>query len=374
MPLRKHRLLTTKSRKIPKYQLWVEKLRRRIEAGELQPGERLPSYVEMRQQHGVTQPTMDRVHAILEQEGLIMREPGRGVFVSSTPRIGNGRSGSEAVAQGVIGCLSVAMTSARHERAHRVYWSHLMDGIEDGARKAQRQLLLFDQFSPGDAWERVDGVLTTAGQAPTMLPGIPCVSLLHYVPNVTCVLPDNAGGTLAATEYLLKLGHTRIGCLMFSDQVLSQQKIAGYEKALRQAGIAPHPSWQCSLTEPGEAHFDFMYYGEKRMAWWLQNGWIENGLTAILCENDQTAIGVIAALRKAGLDVPRDVSVIGFDGTEISKYSHPALTTVEVPLEEIGRRGVEEVVMQIEDDGTVREIVLSTRLQIRESTAPPHHQ
>lgn len=352
--------------KIPKYQYWVNRLRHQIDAGELQPGERLPSYVDMRQQHGVTQPTLDRVHAILEQDGLIMREPGRGVFVSNAPQMA-----VEVAARGVIGCLSVAMTSARRDGAHRVYWSHLLDGIQDGAGKAQRQLLLFDQFSPGDAWERVDGVLTTAGQLPSILPGIPCVSLLHRSANVTCVLPDNAGGTFAAAEHLLELGHTRIGCLMFSDQTLSQLKIAGYEKALRQAEIVPQSSWQCSLTEPGEAHFDFMLYGEKRMTWWLQNGWRENGLTAILCENDQTAIGVITALRKEGLQVPHDVSVVGFDGTEISKYSHPALTTVEVPLEEIGRRGVEEVLMQIEEaDNTVREIVLPTRLQIRESTAP----
>ena len=94
-------------------------------------------------------------------------------------------------------------------------------------------------------------------------------------------------------------------------------------------------------------------------------------------QNDETAIGVIAALQDAGLRVPEDVSVVGFDGTEIARYHRPRLTTVKVPLEEIGTRGFELLMQQVErplgEIGPERpraRLLLSTQLQIGQSTAP----
>jgi DNA-binding LacI/PurR family transcriptional regulator len=228
----------------------------------------------------------------------------------------------------------------------------------------------FYSYHDGPAWEKIDGlIMTGAGNAHELLPGLPCVSLMRPMPGVTSVVADNFGGARAATEHLLALGHTRIGCLLFTDDVLSQQKLCGYQAALRQAGIAFEPRWLRSLTEPGEKAFDFMRYGAQRMTAWLEEDWRELGLTALLCENDQTAISAINVLREAGLRVPEDVSVVGFDGTEVSEYSHPALTTVEVPLFEIGRRGLEELMRQIEEEKmAAREIVLLAQLKVRAST------
>jgi DNA-binding LacI/PurR family transcriptional regulator len=316
----------------------------------------------MRDRYGVSRPLVERAHAILAEEGLIVREPGRGVFVAQAPR----KKPESRV--GMIGCLSFAV-SLRRQREHRVYWSQLFSGVEDATRSAGRQLLLFDHFSPGDAWDKVDGVITTGNPLPETLPGIPCVSLLRPSHNAACVVADNAGGMRQAVRHLTELGHRRIACLMFTDSPLSLQKIAAYEAELREAGIVPDPAWQRSLTEPGESNFDFVVYGERRVAAWLNDNWSTLGLSALVCENDQTAVGAIKAFRKAGLRVPEDVSVVGFDGTEAGEYSHPALTTVEVPLTEIGRRGVQELLRQIEEQRTtVREIVMPTQLKVREST------
>jgi DNA-binding LacI/PurR family transcriptional regulator len=348
----------------PKYWRWAQELKRQIKNGELAPGDRLPSQAEMRDRYGVSRPLVERAHAILAEEGLIVREAGRGVFVAQPTR-----KKAAKTRAAVIGCLSCGV-SLRHQREHRAYWSHLLDGIEAEAHAAGSQLLLFDHFSPGDAWEKIDGVLTTGDAMPASLPGIPSVSLLHPARESSSIVMDSAGGAQQAVQHLVELGHERIGCLMFTDNPLSLRKIAGYEAGLRAAGIVSRPAWQRSLTEPGEANFDFMAYGERRVADWLNGDWRALGITALLCENDQTAIGAIAALFKAGLSVPCDVSVVGFDGTEISKYSHPALTTVEAPLEAIGRRGVQEVLLQIEERHSgVREIVLPTHLQVRASTA-----
>jgi DNA-binding LacI/PurR family transcriptional regulator len=353
-----------KADRVPKYRYWASELGRQIRTGELRPGERLPSYVEMRQQHNVSQPTLDRVHAILEQNGLIQRDPGRGVFVNSL---------GARTQKGVLGCEIYGLTYLRERQPDQMYWSLLFSGIAAAARAAERSVLVSDDFWTTDVWKKVDGMIVEGGRKKSeALPDIPVVSLLLPAPGATMVRADNEGGAKAATEYLLSLGHRRIGCLMFTDDIQSRQKTAGYQAALLEAGIEPAVRWQRSLTEPGEQNFDFLRYGEERMTDWLRGNWRELGLTALLCENDQTAIGVLAACRKAGIEVPRDLSVVGFDGTEIGRYTHPALTTVEVPLAEIGRRGIEELLLRIEDEKTpVREIVLPTRLQVRESTAPP---
>jgi DNA-binding LacI/PurR family transcriptional regulator len=97
-----------------------------------------------------------------------------------------------------------------------------------------------------------------------------------------------------------------------------------------------------------------------------------------LTHNDETAIGVIGALREAGLQVPEDVSVAGFDGLEIGAYFSPSLTTVEVPLHNIGARAATLLLDQIEkfpaSSGVAPDTipsVLPCELQARESTAPP---
>lgn len=95
--------------------------------------------------------------------------------------------------------------------------------------------------------------------------------------------------------------------------------------------------------------------------------------TAIFCANDETAIGAIAALREAGLEVPRDVSIVGFDGVDYGAFITPPLTTIEQDFHRAGREMVALVAEQIEDgiqDGS-RHIVIPTRLVIRGTTAPP---
>jgi len=112
------------------------------------------------------------------------------------------------------------------------------------------------------------------------------------------------------------------------------------------------------------------------MSAWLRdesaNGWQKINCTALLCHNDETTMGALQALREAGLRVPDDVSVVGFDGLEIGEYSHPRLTTVEMPLREIGAAAVAMLLRQIEaDEVTEEHQILSTQLRVRESTAAP---
>lgn len=186
------------------------------------------------------------------------------------------------------------------------------------------------------------------------------------------VAADGYPGMRAATEHLLALGHHRIAFLNNSicDKVLYPPRLAGYLDALREAGITPDIRWIRPLSIPSPKLY-FMQAGRETMSRWLREDWHELGCTALLAHNDETAWGVIEALRVAGIDVPGQVSVIGFDGTEVAEYCTPPLTTVEVPLHQIGRVSVEMLLRRMQGDTSEAEtIVLPTRLRIRSSTAP----
>jgi LacI family transcriptional regulator len=94
--------------------------------------------------------------------------------------------------------------------------------------------------------------------------------------------------------------------------------------------------------------------------------------TAIFCFNDIAAIGAIRALKDAGLSVPGDVSVVGFDDIQSAAYSTPSLTTVRQPLAEMGQRGAQVLLERIGKNGTEHpsEIVMAPELVVRESSGP----
>jgi LacI family transcriptional regulator len=182
--------------------------------------------------------------------------------------------------------------------------------------------------------------------------GIPCVSAMH------------AAGATQATEHLLRLGHRRIGAITGSPGWYAmEERLSGFRGALAAAGILADPElieysdWQ---IEPG------MEAAERLLS-------REDPPTAIFAFNDNIAIGVLHAARKVGLSVPGDLSVVGFDDTAQATIVMPALTTVRQPLAELGRTGVSLLTRLLEGQRIdALRMELSTRLVVRETTAPPN--
>jgi DNA-binding LacI/PurR family transcriptional regulator len=101
---------------------------------------------------------------------------------------------------------------------------------------------------------------------------------------------------------------------------------------------------------------------------------LSNPPTAVFAVDDQMAIGAIRAASDRAYQVPRDVSVIGFDDIEVAAYVTPSLTTIHQPIEEIGRKAVELVLQKVADNSifdTAQQILMEPRLIIRQSCAPP---
>lgn len=322
--------------KTPKYVVLAEQLREQIEQGVLKPGDRLPSFVEMRALHGVTPTTVERIYARLEQDNLIVRERGRGTFV---------RQRDERAMNGVIGISGISFSQQPHP-----YWFNLMEGFQEVATKAGVELLLLNENSE-ISWDKVDGVLTydshatdrerTLAQLP---PGMPCVTALEAERDLVSVIADDYQGAYDLTTHLLNLGHRRIGYIY---DPLSPTRLTGYRTALRDAGVEVDERW--ARPVPPYAHNACLYteFGQYVTRQWLESDWADLGCTAIMTQNDDTAIGVMNALSQAGLRVPEDISVAGFDGTEIGRYFLPRITSVEVPLREIAATAMELLLRQV---------------------------
>ncbi len=178
------------------------------------------------------------------------------------------------------------------------------------------------------------------------------------------ILFDNFEGGRLATQHLLGLGHRRIGCIIGpSRQSLRRERETGYRHALRAAGIAPDEA----LIREG----NFQPASGYRHALELLRQ--PEPPTAIFACNDLMAMGVLRAARERGLNVPADLSVIGFDDIYLAAYTTPTLSTIRLPKHEMGRRAAQMLLARIQDPARpVERHIVELELIVRESTAPCH--
>jgi len=181
--------------------------------------------------------------------------------------------------------------------------------------------------------------------------------------NVPSVGVDERTAGELATQHLLDLGHTRIGYVAGPDYYLpTQQKAAGRESALRAAGIEPD-----SLV--GHGKLFSVEDGREALRELLAR---TNQPTAVICSSDLMAIGVLQEAAAQGLRVPKDLSVVGFDGIDATRWTNPPLTTVEQPIEEIAETAVNGLRSRIaEPTKPLPDSFFRPRLALRGSTAPP---
>jgi LacI family transcriptional regulator len=167
----------------------------------------------------------------------------------------------------------------------------------------------------------------------------------------------HVGVSVATVSHLLTSEQQRILCLGGAPEVNTvEQRRAGFLDALRAHGVDYVPE----LDRPGQYTRNSGY---QRIQAALAAGL---DFTAVFAGSDMVAIGVLTALREAGKDVPGDVSVVGFDDIPLASDLWPALTTVRVPYEDMGRTAVRLALAHESGDGDDH-VVLSTQLVIRDS-------
>lgn len=179
---------------------------------------------------------------------------------------------------------------------------------------------------------------------------------------------DDQDGIRQAVQHLIDLGHRCIGYVGVRNRPLSnQRRKEGYLQSMRDEGIQPRDEWigiaPINETETGP-NSDVTAAGR------VVPDLIEAGVTAILSFNDMVAVGVLLACKNAGIEVPAECSVIGFDNIDISQYVTPPLTTVHQLKRKIGSGAMKMLHDLIEGD-SVQNKVLKPEFVERQSTAPP---
>lgn len=190
--------------------------------------------------------------------------------------------------------------------------------------------------------------------------------LIDYLSNregAPSVATTNFQGAYDAVDYLLQLGHRRIGLITGALETgCAQERLAGYKAALKAHGIPEEPELI------SEGHF-LQPQGYQCTQELLA---LAEPPTAIFASNDMMAFGVMEAAREKGLRLPEELSIIGFDDIPQARQVHPQLTTVHQPLEEMGQRAAHLLLQYIaHPTAELERIELPTRLIIRESCQAP---
>jgi len=256
--------------------------------------------------------------------------------------------------------------------------AEVMKGAEQAGRALGYSLLFAtSQRNPGQEilaaqlllGRQVDGMIVVSSRAAggytdlLRSHGMPLVLINHELndPHAHTVRTDNREGVRKAVTHLWELGHSQIAFVAGPEGGRSsRERLDAFYEVGAALGLPQLPEWVIDgegLLEDGSRAFSALSTLEKRP-------------TAVLCYNDLTAIGLMAEAHEAGLRVPENISVVGYDNIPLGAFTTPPLTTIDQPREALGRTAVENCVRAISGEN-VAGAVLPGALVIRKSTSIP---
>jgi DNA-binding LacI/PurR family transcriptional regulator len=243
---------------------------------------------------------------------------------------------SSVHSRGYLLMLQLAEDVPSHEAYQRLIWEQQVDGLILSGPASNDRLLsqLADEGFPLILHGRIEGC------------DLPFVDV------------DNKAGAYQAVTHLIGLGHRRIGFIANAPLSYSgaEQRFAGYKQALAEHDIP-------LLNSPVHTATFSPEYGRRAMQGLLE---LADRPTAVFAASDVMAIGAMGAIHAAGLNIPGDVAIVGFDDIFLAGYVHPPLTTIRVPAHGLGWTAAETLLALIEGE-EVRSAILETELVVRES-------
>ena len=264
------------------------------------------------------------------------------------------------------------------------FFSEILFGIEDAAQQAGYSLFIAaSQYDPIREQsivqtmmeQRTDGVIIcsssfSADKGRQLLANKFPIVVVNYKANENfnySIYHDDIDGSRQITSHLIQLGHTKIAYLGNSKSGrTSKDRLTGFRMEMKRARIEIPTDYifEVAGSEPVLGEIGFEYFQS-----------LPNQPTAVICFNDMLAIGFLHACNKAGIKVPEDISITGFDNITFSAYTNPPLTTLDQPKYTIGNEAAQlllELLKNMEySNNTHKEKELKGNLLVRESTTTP---
>ncbi|MEW5989859.1 MAG: LacI family DNA-binding transcriptional regulator [Chloroflexota bacterium] len=271
--------------------------------------------------------------------------------------------------------LALVLRQTPEQVAGDALLAETLRGLATAARASSFRVLV-EPLGPGEATYgelvrsgRADGAVVSGPLfddpelADLVAEGFPIV-IQGHLPGAAApsVDVDNVASARLAVDHLIELGHRRIACITNAtlSYTAAADRLAGYREALATAGLAAGPELVA------EGAFDAAS-GHRAMTTILGQGRPD----AVFVASDVVALGAIGALREAGLRVPDDVSIVGFDDVPLAAYFDPPLTSVRVPAHDLGLAAGNALLDRIAGREVPDRTLLPTELIVRASTAPP---
>lgn len=257
----------------------------------------------------------------------------------------------------------------------RYGYATTLQGIEEAARLAGFIVMItvIETEEPDAVQAAVDLALSHPVAGVVVLKfDPPGAAALHQLPDglpvvaasggrgdgVPHAVLDDTAGAMAATDYLLGLGHRTVHYVAVPTSGRRAGRATGWKRALTRAGVEVPP-----VLDAG---------WEPERAYEIGRGLARrDDVTAVLCGNDELAMGLMRGLHEAGRVVPGDISVVGFDGHPMGRFWTPALTTVEQDFADLGRRSFALLGGLLGTGHTAKTSSTAARLVVRESSGPP---
>jgi LacI family transcriptional regulator len=262
--------------------------------------------------------------------------------------------------------------------AHEIgdgYSSSVIAGIENGARARDYFFVtgihrhdreMFERYARLLMQRGAEGIITLDFNLAHSLP-VPAISIPGHIDNegVTNIVLDHRHAAELALKHLVELGHKKIAIFRgYPESADAQYRWNAVQEVARDMGLELAPELVVQIDSTDSTPNLGYPYGQQL----LQR---KREFTALFAYNDISAIGAIRAFQEAGLRVPADVSVVGFDDIPAAAFHSPSLTTVRQPLHRMGEIAVEMLIGRIEREREwQREIAVQPEIVVRESTGP----
>jgi GntR family transcriptional regulator of arabinose operon len=351
----------------PKYQQLKEYLMGMIKDKNLVPGSKIPSENELAKKFNISRHTVRKAISELSNEGWLTTSQGKGTFVrNSLKKTHHSR---------IIGVVTTYLND--------YIFPSIIRGIDQVLSQNGYNIVLGctdNQFDKEKVCltnllnQNIDGLIVETTKSALPNPnielymefekrGIPVLFIHGRYKDykASSVYEDDVQAGYLAAKHLIELGHRKIGGIFKIDDIQGHERFRGFIRAIQESGVDLADS-RIIWFDTNDIHIKFVKNPSG-----LLNGFLSD-CTGIVCYNDQISLKIIDVVREKGIAVPKQLSIVSFDDSDLAVVSGVKLTTVAHPKEKLGMKAAELIIKMLEEPGRVYQVKIKPELIVRSSS------